>query len=120
MQMQNTSKGDKSITNYLIEVKCISDQLTATNKPFVIKEMNSITFQNLRLDYNDIVVALATKSEVIQFHELHRLLLSHELQLKNATSFVEANLNHTGAAVPTTTPHSGLPSPPSNNNQPSY
>ncbi|XP_048131484.1 uncharacterized protein LOC125314072 [Rhodamnia argentea] len=92
MQLQNTSKGDKFVLTYLREVKYISDQLAAANRPLENEELNAIVFRNLGSDFSDIVTVLATKPDPITFPELHRLLLNRELRMKSATVPIEANV----------------------------
>ncbi|XP_042497543.1 uncharacterized protein LOC122076291 [Macadamia integrifolia] len=89
--VQKTSKGDKTVSTYLKEVKYIADQLVASNKPLSNEEMYANVFRNLVLDFNDVVAALATKSKAIFLSDLHRLFISHELRLKAAQIVVEAN-----------------------------
>lgn len=97
MQLQLLKKNDLSVTEYLRQIKMISDELQASGKGLDQATINAFVFNNLGEDYSEIVAALTVSKEPLSSSELTNALVGHEIRLGNRhhvdiTQPKEANL----------------------------
>lgn len=116
-QLQTTSKGASSYSEYLQRMRQISDELAFIRSPLTDDDLVSSVLNGLGAEYNPFVIAVTTASRhsPLSFADLHGLLLSHEhlLQGQSTTSSLPCGpltrLIHSNAIIGLIQPKSDLP-----------
>ncbi|XP_042380482.1 uncharacterized protein LOC121972937 [Zingiber officinale] len=82
LQLQTVRKGETSITNYLQHMKSISDNLAVVDQR--VPESNLILYilDGLGPEYENLIVSITTRSDMVGIDDLTRLLLTHEYHLE--------------------------------------
>ncbi|MFS7922155.1 putative RNA-directed DNA polymerase [Helianthus anomalus] len=122
-KLAKNPKGSRSITEFLHEMKSISDELAIAQNPIAEEDLVVHVMNQLGDDYVNIVAALKTRDTTISFPELFDKLVDHERTLKELTADpLITTVNHTQRQPSRTSIGSGT-NPRSNrpvNNRPSW
>lgn len=106
IQLQRFRKNDLPVAVYLQRVKLIADELAAARRPLDPGAFNASIFNNLGLDFSEVVSTLAVRGGgLVSFSELTNIIISHEMRLpynkmievggaSTNVDGVEANLTH--------------------------
>ena len=81
-RLTRTSKGFKSVSEYLQAIKAISDELSIIKKPIDDDDLVIHALNGLGSEFKEIVAALRTRENAIAFDELHDILVDHETFLQ--------------------------------------
>jgi gag-polypeptide of LTR copia-type len=99
-QLQTTTKGASSCSEYLQKLRYIADELAFIGSPVTDADLIMFTLTGLESDYNLFVVAATTAAcnEAFTFTELYSLLLTNEALLQTpsttgSSSSLPSNLN---------------------------
>ena len=82
-QLQNLTKASKSITEYLQEVRSLSDALKVAGSPVTDDELIVKILSGLGPEYREISAAIRARDSSLSFEELFHKLTDHELFLKH-------------------------------------
>ena len=77
-RLSRTTKGSKSVSEYLQGIKSISDELAVINKPVDDDDLVIHALNGLGSEYKEVSAALRTCENPIAFAELHDLLVDYE------------------------------------------
>lgn len=79
-QLQTTTKGNSTCSEYLQRMRQISDELAFIGSPLTDDDLVSSVLNGLGTEFNPFVVAVTTASRhsPLSFSDLHGLLFSHE------------------------------------------
>jgi len=77
-QIQQCTKGDKTITNYLFSVKSLADELVVIDKTLSDDDLTLYILNGLGSEYRDIAASIRTRERPFTFEELHSHLLAHD------------------------------------------
>lgn len=77
------SKDEKSVTDYLREIRTVSDELATAGAPVDTAELVVKILSGLGSDYKEISAAIRARDNPISFEELQDKLVDHELFLKH-------------------------------------
>ncbi|KAJ4746261.1 Gag/pol [Rhynchospora pubera] len=80
-KLQNLTKGSTSCSDYVHQIRAISDELAFIGAPVPDEDLVMTLLGGLGTDYNSFVVAINTRQEPASFLEVQSLLLSHECLL---------------------------------------
>ncbi|KAK2426846.1 Copia polyprotein/retrotransposon [Trifolium repens] len=81
-QLTRTSKGVKSVSEYLQGIKAIPDELAIINKPIDDDDLVIHALNGLGSEFKEVAAALRTRENAIAFDELHDLLVDYETFLQ--------------------------------------
>lgn len=81
LRLQVIKKGSSSITDYLQNIKSITDSLTAASSPIDNVDIVHHILHGLFIDYNAFVTSIRVRYPPVIADDLHRLLLSEELSI---------------------------------------
>ena len=81
-RLTRSSKGSKSVSEYLQGIKMISDELAIINKPIDDDDLVIHALNGLGSEFKEVSAALRTRENAIAFDELHDLLVDHETFLQ--------------------------------------
>lgn len=113
-QLQTTSKGSSTISEYLQRMRQISDELAFIGAPLTDDDLVSSVLNDLGAEFNPFVVTVTTASRhsPLSFSDLHGLLLSHEHLLQGQTTIASLLSIESPAAFATHThPNFHRPAP---------
>ncbi|XP_071700167.1 uncharacterized protein [Rutidosis leptorrhynchoides] len=82
-QLNRVTKDDKTITEYLHQVKSISDELAIPGSHVSGPELVIKIISGLGPDYREVSAAIRNRSTAIEFEELFEKLTDHELFLQH-------------------------------------
>lgn len=100
--LSRSTKGSKSISEYLHGIKALSDELAIINSPVDDMDLVIHTLNGLGNEYREVAAALRTRETSIGFDDLHDLLSDFEGYLKRhetlqeTTHIATANVAHKG------------------------
>jgi len=77
-RLSRTTKGSKSVSEYLQGIKSISDELAVINKPVDDDDLVIHALSGIGSEYKEVSAALRTRENPIAFAELHDLLVDYE------------------------------------------
>ncbi|GAU16981.1 hypothetical protein TSUD_37390 [Trifolium subterraneum] len=77
-----TMLGVKSVSEYLQDIKAISDELAIINKPIDDDDLVIHALNGLGSEFKEVAAALRTRENAIAFDELHDLLVDYETFLQ--------------------------------------
>ncbi|XP_042509303.1 uncharacterized protein LOC122084961 [Macadamia integrifolia] len=83
LQLQQTKRGASTIHEYLLKIKTITDQLAIARCPVSDEDLCLHIMNGLGSDYAAFVTSISTRDIPITFHDLHDMLLTQELHLKD-------------------------------------
>lgn len=89
-QLSHINKDDKSITEYLHQIREIADELAAAGSPMVEAELTVKILNGLSSNYREVAAAICNRSIPIEYPELCEKLLDHELYLRNEAKSVSS------------------------------
>ncbi|KAI3985517.1 hypothetical protein MKX01_033831 [Papaver californicum] len=95
----NIKRGSKTISDFLQEIKYITDSLAAINEPVSSSDMNMHILNGLGSVYNDFVVAVQTRDTELSFADLKSRLINHEQWLQNQQSETKALSDHSNPSI---------------------
>jgi len=78
-QLQNTTKGERSVSDYLQAIQEIVDQLAAAGQPIVGEDLVLHMLRGLLSEYEDFATSIRVRSDAITAEDLHSLILSEEV-----------------------------------------
>ncbi|CAH9083274.1 unnamed protein product, partial [Cuscuta epithymum] len=83
-ELYNTSKGDRSITDYLLRIQHIVENLTAVGEPISSKDHINVILEGLPEEYEALVSSVSSRSilDPVTLSELEGLLLAKELRVR--------------------------------------
>lgn len=81
-RFRKITKGSRSITDYMYDIKNCANQLASLGKPYEEDVLIEKILEQLNdSDYDSIVQAMQTRETTISFDELHEKLLNRELSI---------------------------------------
>ncbi|KAF5481156.1 hypothetical protein F2P56_001832 [Juglans regia] len=80
--LTSLTRGSKSVTEYLQQIKTIADELALVDSPLTNDDLTLYILNGLGSDFRDIVGPTRTRETPLTFEKLHDLLVSHETYLK--------------------------------------
>lgn len=100
VELRNTKKGDKSVSDFFARIKKITDALLSIGETVSHQEQLDVILDGLPTEFESIVTLISTKSEWFEFDEIESLLLAHETRVTKQTEVlnVVASVNITQAA----------------------
>jgi len=81
-RLSRSTKGSKSISEYLHGIKALSDELAIINSPLDDVDLVIHTLNGLGNEYREVTAAIRTRENPIGFDDLHDLLSDFENYLK--------------------------------------
>ncbi|KAF6158543.1 hypothetical protein GIB67_040057 [Kingdonia uniflora] len=87
-QLQQQRKESLSISEYLLKIKGIVDQLASIGKVVDEKDLILHVLRGLGLEYTAFITSITTRSTAISLTDLHGMFLSHEIRLNDDQSLV--------------------------------
>lgn len=85
-QLSKVSKANRSVVEYLRDIKSISDELATAGSPVSNAELVIKILSGLGSEYNPLASAIRARESPISYEELFDQLLNHELFLKYTES----------------------------------
>ncbi|KAH0654977.1 hypothetical protein KY285_029859 [Solanum tuberosum] len=82
-QLQNLKKDNRSVANYLQEIRSIADALKVVGSPVVDEELAVKILSGLGPEYREISAAIRARDSALSFEELFHKLTDKELFLKH-------------------------------------
>ncbi|KAF5445894.1 hypothetical protein F2P56_031569 [Juglans regia] len=76
------TRGSKSVTEYLQQIKTIADELALVDSLLTNDDLTLYILNGLGYDFRDIADPIRTSETSLKFEELHDLLVSHETYIK--------------------------------------
>ncbi|KAJ8615087.1 hypothetical protein MRB53_034459 [Persea americana] len=83
LQLRTIKKGALSISEYLQNIKVVTDHLDATGYMVPDEEIMLYMLGGLGPDYDALVTSITTHSEPTDLDELHGFLFSHDLRIEH-------------------------------------
>ena len=77
-ELRNTSKGNRSISEYLLRIKAIVDQLISIGHPISEHEHLEVILEGLPAEYNAFVASILSRIDPYRISELEALLMALE------------------------------------------
>lgn len=90
--MQNTKKADLSISNYLLKIKSLVDQLFVVGCHFSVKDHIEAIFEGLPPNYDPFIVSVNSRSDPYTVAEIESLLLAQESCLERHLKDLDSSL----------------------------
>ncbi|KAF7825033.1 Retrovirus-related Pol polyprotein from transposon TNT 1-94 [Senna tora] len=87
-ELQSLKKGDRSIGDYLLRMKSISDSLAAIGSEVSEHEQIQCILEGLPPEYESFVTSMHMKSEPVTIWELEALLIAQEVRIEKATKVI--------------------------------
>ncbi|CAH9091137.1 unnamed protein product [Cuscuta epithymum] len=84
--LARTTKGNRSIVDYLTEMQAISDALALAQCPLSEEDLVISILNGLGADYNELTSAIRVRPTALPLAELQSILLEHEQRLHDATT----------------------------------
>lgn len=81
-RLSRSTKGSKSISEYLHGIKALSDELAIINSPLDDVDLVIHTLNGLGNEYREVTAAIRTRENPIGFDDLHDLLSDFENYLR--------------------------------------
>ena len=81
-KLRNTLKGNQTMSEYLLHIKAIMDQLTSINHPISEHEHLEVILEGLPADYNAFVALILSRIDPYRISELEALLMALKAQLE--------------------------------------
>lgn len=81
-QLAQLQKESQPITDYLHEVRSLSNELTTAGAPFTNEELIVKILSGLGPEFQEISAAIRSRNTFITYEELYEKLINHELFLK--------------------------------------
>jgi hypothetical protein len=78
VQLANLQKGDTSVTDNFNKVKTLMATMAAIGEPLKDAEAVAYLLADLDSDYESLVTAMITRSDLIGLNELYGYMLNHE------------------------------------------
>lgn len=82
--MQSITKGNRSIAEFLLQVHTIAESLRSIGDPILHRDQLEIMLEALLEEYDSVVAAVNSKSELCSINELESLLLVHEEHIEKS------------------------------------
>lgn len=82
-QLNRVTKDDKTIIEYLHQIKTISDELAIAGSSIATEELIVKLLRGLGLDYREVSFAIYNRGIPIAYKELFEKLLDHEIFLQH-------------------------------------
>jgi len=82
-QLQNLKKANRSVANYLQEIRSIADALKVAGSPVADEELDVKILSGLGPEYREIFAAIRARDTTLSFEELFHKLTDQELFLKH-------------------------------------
>ena len=76
---QNTTKGERSVSDYLQAIQEIADQLAAAGQPIADEDLVLHMLCRLPSEYDAFATSIRVRSDAITAEDLHSLVLSEEV-----------------------------------------
>lgn len=100
-QLSRLSKDTKSVTDYLREIRAITDEFSIAGSPVSNSELVVKILSGLGPEYSNIVVAIRTRENLILYDELSGLLQDQEIclkayEIKNTSNTITAAIAQRG------------------------
>nr|XP_016460304.1 PREDICTED: uncharacterized protein LOC107783797 [Nicotiana tabacum] len=112
----NLKRDSRSISEYMQDIKSISDDLASSGSPLSNEELVIKILSGLGSEYKGLFVAIRDRDNPISFEELYDKLLAHEMFIKNLEPKLENPIITAQFHKKSTNPHSKFRnSNPSNN-----
>ena len=80
-KLSMTTRGSLSVTEFLISLKQIADELTTLGDPTSDADLLVYTTRGLGPAYKELITAIRTKDFVVPFEELFEKIINHEIFL---------------------------------------
>lgn len=77
-KLSNTTRGNKSVTKFLQEVKIITDQLALVRAPLDDNDITLHCLNGFGSEYKEIVGAIRAREQPISFEALHEKLVEYK------------------------------------------
>lgn len=82
-RLQSVKRGNRSVTEYLQEVKSISDSLASIKERVVDGDLVMYVLNGLGRDYDNFVISVQNRENPLSFADLKAKLATHEQWLKD-------------------------------------
>ncbi|KAL5570866.1 hypothetical protein UlMin_020463 [Ulmus minor] len=92
LELYSSKKGFKKMSEFLLHIKKIADNLNAINETVSEKDHVMYILGGLGSDYLSFVVSITSRSHPVKLEELHSLLLAHEQRIDQFTSVGENSI----------------------------
>jgi hypothetical protein len=89
VQLANLQKGDTSVTDYFNKVKTLVATMAAIGEPLKDPEVVAYLLAGLDSDYESLVTAMTTRSDLVILNEPYGYLLSHEARNEKKHKIVQ-------------------------------
>ncbi|KAF7824434.1 Retrovirus-related Pol polyprotein from transposon TNT 1-94 [Senna tora] len=87
-ELRSLKKGDRSMGDYLLRMKSISDSLAAIGSEVSEHEQIQCMLEGLPPEYESFVTSMHVKSEPVTIWELEALLIAQEVRVEKATKVI--------------------------------
>ncbi|XP_012843406.1 PREDICTED: uncharacterized protein LOC105963544 isoform X2 [Erythranthe guttata] len=77
-KLSSITRGTSSVTEFLVSIKQIADELTALGDPPSDADLLIYTTRGLGIAYKELITALRTRDSVVPFEELFDKIIDHE------------------------------------------
>ena len=84
LELQNTKKGNLSMTDYLQKIKSLTDSLAAAAQPIPEPDLILHILGGLSFEYESFVTSVTTRSDDLSLEDLNAMLLNQEMRINNA------------------------------------
>lgn len=98
IQLQSMKRNDLPVAQYLEQIKLFLEELVTTGQPVHLPALNTSVFNNLRLEFSEVVSALAVRGgDPLSFAEL----TSHKTRFANQWKSCQRYLRWMSITLPT-------------------
>ncbi|XP_019232816.1 PREDICTED: uncharacterized protein LOC109213471 [Nicotiana attenuata] len=87
--LANLKRDSRSISEYMKDIKSISDDLAPSESPISNEELVIKILSGLGSEYKELSAAIRARDNPISFEELYDKLLAHEMFIKNSEPTLE-------------------------------
>lgn len=85
-KLQTVTRGSRSVQEFLLQIKTISDELTVLGSPPSDADLLLYCTRGLGPAYKEVIAALHTRDTIVPFEELYSKLVDHETFLHHVES----------------------------------
>ncbi|KAL5837905.1 hypothetical protein ACOSQ3_015074 [Xanthoceras sorbifolium] len=96
-QMQSLKKGSVSISDYIMKIKSLADNLTTVGQLMTDQDVIMHVLHSLGLEYDSVIMIVTARQDSIPLSEVQYLLLTQEQRLKQIRSTATIDISNASA-----------------------